>query len=130
MFTQHHLLTKILYLTLLLNKYFSIFFLEMNSTKHSKDNKRKDTELTEEQSTERQKRLEQHITNLEKSVNINKNTNIDPAYIMVINILSYILDVNLCKLTLTFNLLRGTLKKLLESYLRIQYTQHKVNLEK
>ena len=70
------------------------------------------------------------ITNLEKSVNINKNTNIDPAYIMVINILSYVLDVNLCKLTLTFNLLRGTLKKLLESYLRIQYTQHKVNLEK
>ena len=77
-----------------------------------------------------QKRLEQHITNLEKSININKNTNIDPAYIMVINILSYVLDVNLCKLTLTFNLLRGTLKKLLESYLRIQYTQHKVNLEK
>ena len=29
-----------------------------------------------------QKRLEQRITNLEKSVNINKNTNIDPAYIM------------------------------------------------
>ena len=53
-FTQHHLLTKILYLTLLLNKYFSIFFLEMNSTKYSKDNKRKDTELTEEQSTEKQ----------------------------------------------------------------------------
>ena len=77
-----------------------------------------------------QKRLEQRITNLEKSVNINKNTNIDLAYIMVINILSYVLDVNLCKLTLTFNLLRGTLKKLLESYLRIQYTQHKVNLEK
>jgi len=48
-----------------------------------------------------QKRLEQRITNLEKSVNDDKKTKIDPAYIMVINILSYVLDVNLRKLTLT-----------------------------
>ena len=40
-----------------------------------------------------QKRIEQHIINLEKSDN-NKNTNIDPEYIRV-NILSYVLDVNL-----------------------------------
>lgn len=40
-----------------------------------------------------QKRLEQHITNLEKSVNNNKNTNIDPEYIRVIKSISEIFCV-------------------------------------
>jgi len=40
----------------------------MNSTKHSKDNKRKDTELTEEQSTEKQTKKRVKLSNTNATV--------------------------------------------------------------
>ena len=40
----------------------------MNSTKHSKDNKRKDTELTEEQSTEKQTEKRVRLSNTNATI--------------------------------------------------------------
>ena len=64
----------------------------MNSTKHSKDNKRKDTELTEEQSTEKQ---------TEKCVRLS-NTNAT-----VEGILFFLLKENKCRIILNFVLFQN-----------------------
>ena len=85
-----------------------------------------------------QKRLEQRIMNLEKSVNNKNNTSVDLEYLKVINILVIVCIrrklmqtyANLHIYYLTFNLLRRTLNKSLGCYLKIQYIQRRVNLEK